>query len=79
MGVHMTAKITKLPTSAVSFYTVRKVAKGWAVMLITPHGVKSTRTAIARSHDRAEAIAYAQSVAKMMKRPFKYRGPHDPN
>lgn len=64
--------ILKLPTAAVSYYTVNKRGKEWAVVLVTPvDGMKPVKTALWRVRDREMAIAHGKQVASKMQRPFK--------
>ncbi|ATQ55335.1 hypothetical protein [Paracoccus yeei] len=68
----MTDNVTKLPSAAVSYYTVNKRGKGWAVTLVTPiEGMKPIRTALYACADRDAAIAHGKQVAARMLRPFK--------
>lgn len=68
----MTDKIIKLPSAAVSYYTVNKRGKGWAVVLVTPiEGMRAIKTALYASADRDAAIAHGKQVAARMLRPFK--------
>lgn len=67
--------VTKLPSAAVSYYTVNKRGKDWAVVLVTPiEGMRPLKTALYSSPDRASAVAYGKEVAGRMLRPFKDRG-----
>ncbi|WP_423210515.1 hypothetical protein [Paracoccus yeei] len=64
--------VTKLPTAAVSYYTVAKRGKCWAVVLVTPiEGMKPLKTALYSSPDREAAVSYGKEVAARMLRPFK--------
>lgn len=68
----MNANVTKLPSAAVSYYTVNKRGKGWVVVLVTPiEGMKPIKTALYASADREAAIAHGKQVAGRMLRPFK--------
>ncbi len=64
--------ITKLPTAAVSYYTVAKRGKAWAVYLVTPvEGMKALKTTLYASGDRTTAVDHGKQVAAQMLRPFK--------
>lgn len=64
--------IFKLPTAAVSYYTVAKRGKAWAVYLVTPvEGMKPIKTALYASVDRNTAVDQAKQVAARMLRPYK--------
>lgn len=68
----MTNNISKLPTAAVSYYTVAKRGKVWAVLLVTPiEGMKPLKTILYSSADRATAAEHGKQVAARMLRPFK--------
>lgn len=68
----MPENIISLPTAAVSYYTVNKRGKAWAVVLVTPiEGMKPIKTALYASVDREMAIAHGRHVASRMQRPFK--------
>jgi len=67
----MSATVTRLPTAAPSYYTVRKAGRAWAVEIVTPCPIKALRTAIARFADRGEAIAYGEKRAAELGRPFR--------
>jgi hypothetical protein len=68
----MTDNITKLPSAAVSYYTVTKRGKGWSVVLVTPiEGMKPIKTALYACANRDAAIAHGNQVAARMMRPFK--------
>lgn len=68
----MSGNVTKLPSAAVSYYTVHKRGKGWSVVLVTPiEGMKPLKTALYTSPDRGEAVEYGKQVAARMLRPFK--------
>lgn len=66
--------VSKLPTAATSYYTVHKLGQRWAVMLVTPCGSKSLKTALYSSADRDAAIEHARETAARVQRPFKMRG-----
>lgn len=66
----MTATITRLPTSAPTFVTVRRAGKLWAVQLVTPSPSRPLRTTLARFGDKGEAEAYGRASAATIKRPF---------
>ncbi|TGS15911.1 hypothetical protein EN852_009770 [Mesorhizobium sp. M2E.F.Ca.ET.209.01.1.1] len=70
----MTAAITRLPTAATSYYTVRKSGRNWAVELVTPAPGRPLRTKLRSYSDPAAANADAAETAKRMARPFKIGG-----
>jgi hypothetical protein len=61
----------KLPTSATSFYTLRRAGAFWDLVLITPMGRKNLRSVLRRYPDRATAEADGAAVAHAALRPFK--------
>lgn len=64
--------ITKLPTAAVSYYTVHKRGRDWAVVLVTPcEGMRPIKTALRAYRVRDAAVQDARETAKRMQRPFK--------
>ncbi|MFC3629857.1 hypothetical protein ACFOM8_10420 [Paracoccus angustae] len=66
------SNVTKLPSAAVSYYTVAKRGAIWAIVLVTPiEGMKPLKTAIYSSPDRQEAVSYGKQLAARMLRPFK--------
>lgn len=66
------SNVSRLPTAAVSYYTIHKRGKGWAVVLVTPiEGMRPLKTALYSSPDRVAAIAYGREVAARMLRPFR--------
>lgn len=69
----MSGTVTRLPSAATSYYTVRKSGKGWAVDLVTPAPVRALRTTLRVYHDRESAEADARATAARMLRPFKER------
>ncbi|UUP19533.1 hypothetical protein [Nitratireductor thuwali] len=68
------SKITRLPTAANSYYTVRKSGRHWAVELVTPAPVHALRTKLRLFSDREAAEADARTTAAQMMRPFKIGG-----
>ena len=66
--------VTRLPTAAETYLTVRKARGGWAVVLATPVGRETQRTALLWAADREIAVAKGREVAARMQRPFKARG-----
>lgn len=68
--------ITKLPTAAASYYTVRKGRlRGnpvWWVLLVTPGGWQTT-SRLAAYATRDAAICAGRAFAGDAKRPFKAR------
>lgn len=65
------SNITKLPTAAPSYYTVRKAGQNFDVSLVTPCGSKLLVTRLRRWADRDRAIEDAIITAVVMQRPFK--------
>ena len=66
--------VTKLPTAAKSYFTVRN-RRGWfAVTLVTPIPGKNLETDVALFDDRDQAIDAARSGAAKQARPFRLRG-----
>jgi hypothetical protein len=66
--------IVKLPTSAPTFYTVKKQGKLWAVMLVTPiEGCPHIETAVFASPSRSDAVSHGKAAASAALRPFKGR------
>lgn len=64
--------VTKLPTAAVSYYTVHKRRNGWAVVLVTPiEGLPAIKTSLRVWDEREAAINDAKATAARMQRPFK--------
>lgn len=64
--------VTKLPTAAVSYYTVNKRGRNWCVVLVTPiDGMKPLKTALYSCPDRETAVVHGKQVALRMLRPFK--------
>ncbi|WP_050524905.1 hypothetical protein [Pseudorhodobacter wandonensis] len=68
------SNVQKLPTAAISFYTVNKAGRNFDVVLVTPCPGKDLKTRLRRWSDREAAIADAKATADTMKRPFKMRG-----
>ena len=66
--------VTRLPTAAETFLTVRKARGSWAVVLETPCPGKPLRTPLYLAADRETALAKGREVAARMRRPFKARG-----
>lgn len=67
-------KVTRLPTAATSYYTVRKSGRWWAVELVTPAPVRALRTKLRSFSDQQAAEADARETAARMQRPFKIGG-----
>lgn len=61
----MSSNVSKLPTAAVSYYTVIKRGKVWAVVLVTPiEGMKPLKTALYSSPDHAAATEYGKPITE---------------
>jgi hypothetical protein len=56
------------------FYTVRKVAKSWQVLLVTESGGAIVNSALYSFSDRDAAIVQAKETAARQGLPFKMRG-----
>ena len=67
----MSATIVKLPTTAPSYYRVRRVGTTWAVELVTPSPGTPLATVVARSPSRDAAIEYAKAVGLELQRPVR--------
>jgi hypothetical protein len=67
-------KITRLPTAATSYYTVRKSGRWWALYLVTPAPGHDLRTKLVSFSDQEDAKAYARETASRVHRPFKIGG-----
>ncbi|PWJ73857.1 hypothetical protein C7441_12541 [Pseudaminobacter salicylatoxidans] len=67
-------KVTRLPTAATSYYTVRKSGRWWAVYLVTPAPGRDLRTKLVSFSNRESAKAHARETAARMMRPFKIGG-----
>lgn len=67
----MNGTVTRLPSAATSYYTVRRSGRYWAVMLVTPAPGKALRTKLRSYSDPAAANADAIETAARMKRPFR--------
>lgn len=67
-------KVTRLPTAATSYYTVRKSGRGWVVELVTPAPVRALRTKLRSFSEREAAEADARETAARMQRPLKIGG-----
>jgi len=74
MGAAMADNVTRLPTAAKSYFTIRKARGGWQVVLATPAGPKVLRTALLWAADRETAHAKGQAIAAQRQRPFKAGG-----
>jgi hypothetical protein len=69
------SNVSKLPTSAASYYTVNKSGRYSDVVLVTPiEGMKPIKTRLYRFSDRDAAIQQGKDTAAEMHRPFKLRG-----
>lgn len=66
--------ITRLPTEATSYYTVRKVRGGWGFALVTPCLGKDLTTVLYILPGRDAAIAYGMARAARANRQFRLRG-----
>lgn len=68
------SNVVRLPSAAVSYYTVRKFPNPgwWSVVLVTPiPGRPSLVTRLCQWNDREVAIAEAKRAAERAKRPFR--------
>ena len=64
--------VAKLPTAAVSYYTVQRMGRNWSVVLVTPvEGMRPLKTRLRVWGDRESAVADAKVTAERMQRPFK--------
>lgn len=70
----MTSKITKLPTAATSYLTVRKRGSWWDVMLVTPLPMRAIKTRLYSMSDRETALGHGRETAARMQRPFRAPG-----
>jgi len=68
------SNITKLPTAATSYYTVRKDGRFFDIVLVTPSPGMKLRTRLYRFTDRTFAIEQGKAIAAKAQRPFKLRG-----
>ena len=67
----MSARVTKLPTAATSYYTVNKAGRHFDLVLVTPCPGKNLKTTLMRFADLETALAEGKDVAARMQRPFK--------
>lgn len=66
--------VSKLPTAAKSYFTVRNAGLHYNVVLVTPCPGKNLHTVLCRFGDREDAVLYAKERASEMHRPFKMKG-----
>lgn len=69
----MADNVTRLPTAATSYITIRKARGGWDVVLQTPSVGKPLRTRLYGFKTREGAEAKGEEVAARLQRPFKGR------
>ena len=68
----MNAQIIPLPSAATSYFTVRRIGKRWAVVLVTPiPGAQPLRTTLARADNYVTAVDFATQSASGIQRPLK--------
>lgn len=70
----MSGTVTRLPSAATSYYTVRKSGKYWAVELVTPAPGRPLRTKLRAYSERYAALSDGRETAARMLRPFKVGG-----
>ena len=70
----MADNVTRLPTAPESYFTIQKARGGWQVVLATPAGRKTLRTALLWAADRETAMAEGRRMAAEGQRPFKAGG-----
>ena len=69
------SNITKLPTAAESYITIRKAGAVWHVQIVTPCGsMPALRTTVEVCANSDLAAMRGADIAASMKRPFKMRG-----
>lgn len=70
----MTDNVTRLPGAPETYITIGKARGGWTVVMATPIGRKTLRTALLWTADREAAIAEGRRIAAQRQRPFRGRG-----
>ena len=70
----MTDNVISLPGAPETYVTIGKARGGWTVIMATPIGRKTLRTALLWAANRETAIAEGQRIARQRQRPFKAGG-----
>lgn len=68
------ATVTRIPSCASSYYTVRKQGRLWVIQLVTPAPGRAVRTSLSYCADLEGALAFGRATATRMHRPFRFKG-----